>query len=54
LIIIANVPLPWVIGVEGNNSFAVVECISDIDIEILLVINVLDSPAIALVDKLPL
>jgi len=51
----ANVPLPCVIGVEGNNSFAVAECISDIDIEIFPVVDVPNSPAIIVVaEKHPL
>jgi hypothetical protein len=52
--VMANVPPPRALGIDSNDSFAVVECIGDIDIEILVVVNVLDSPAVTVVDKPPL
>ena len=49
-----NFPFPWVAGVEGNDSFAIVKRIRDIDIEELPVVQVLDSPTIVVVYKSPL
>ena len=54
LVVVGNVPFPWAAGFEGNDSFAVVKRIRDIDIEELPVVQVLDSPTISVVYKFPL
>ena len=54
LVIATNVPLPWVVRVDSNDPNTIFKCIRDIDIEILLVVDVLKSPAIAVLDELPL
>ena len=54
LVVVGNLPFPWVAGFEGNDSFAVVKRIRDIDIEELPVVQVLNSPTIAVVYKSPL
>jgi len=53
--VLANVPLPWVVGFDGNDPNTVFNRIRDIDVEILPVEDVLDGPALAAVlDELPL
>ena len=45
LLIPANVPLPWIVGVDSDHAFSIVECIRDIDVEVLPVESILDSIA---------
>ena len=54
LVIVANLPPPWVVGLDGNDSFAVVERILDIHVKIFSVVAVLDSPKIVVFFKPPL
>ena len=44
LVVIANVPLRWLCGVDNDQSYSVVGETRDLDIEILVIVNALDSP----------
>ena len=48
----ADVPLPWVAGVDSNDAHTVPRCLQEI--EILPVVHVLDGPAVTVLDNLPL
>ena len=52
LLIRFDVPLPWVLGFDSDDLDAVVRRIRDI--EIFPVIDVLESPAVTVLDDLPL
>ena len=51
-VVIANSPLQWGFGVDSNQSHSVVVVTRDLDIEIPIIINALDSPRFVFVNLL--
>ena len=54
LVVIAKVPLHWGFGVDNNQSHPVAVVTKDLDIEIPVIVNALDSPQVALLGNFPL